>query len=114
MFLNILGLFAMGVLGSFGSFFLKKATSNSRSILGVIKTWSFALGVIFYTSSATLSIILLRCMPYSIVIPAGALSYIWTLGISRVLLGEKINRWMICGILLIVLGVVMVGLSNSV
>lgn len=111
MTLNIVGLVLMGLLGSFGSYFLKRAVSNGLVVMRLLKSGCLYCGVLFYVTSALLSIGLLRRMPYSVVVPAGALSYVWTMIISRFCLGEKITGWKIFGLALIMIGVIMVALS---
>ena len=111
MVLNVVGLLAMGLLGTFGSYFLKRATANGLSVPILLKSPPLYLGGFMYVASALLSIVLLRRLPYSVVVPAGALSYVWTMIVSNRLLGEKITRQKICGVLLIMIGVVVVALS---
>lgn len=103
--LTILALLGMGVLASFGSFFLKRATENGISRLAFMRSPWFYLGGVFYTSSALLNLYLLRVLPYSLVVPLGALTYIWTLLLSHKFLGERIDLPKVAGILLILFGV---------
>lgn len=55
--------------------------------------------------SALLNLYLLKQLPYSIVVPLGSLTYIWTLGISYRFLGESVTRQKLLGIALILIGV---------
>ena len=101
-------LLLMGFFASVASFFLKKSTSGGLSIKGLILNPYFYLGGGLYVLSALLNLYLLKQLPYSIVVPLGALTYIWTMGIACRFLGEKVTRQKVIGILLIIIGVVLV------
>lgn len=108
--MNICVLLMMGILASLGSYFLKKSSAGGFSIRTLLTTPWLYLGGILYTLSALLNLYLLRLLPYSMVIPLGSLTYIWTLIISNRLLGEPITRHKIEGIVLIVFGVVLMAI----
>ncbi|MCI9667885.1 MAG: EamA family transporter [Angelakisella sp.] len=57
--------------------------------------------------SALLNLYLLKRLPYSVVIPLGSLTYIWTLIIARKYLGEAISKQKLMGILSILIGVIL-------
>ena len=73
------------VLGALGGFFFKKCTS-SGDIKGIIFSPFLYLGGATYLVSAILNIIVLRYLPYSIVLPLTSLTYIWSLILSYLLL----------------------------
>lgn len=54
-----------------------------------------------------MNILLLRHLQYSILYPMTAITYIWTAIISHRLLGEKISKRALLGIVLICIGVVL-------
>jgi uncharacterized membrane protein len=108
----IIALLGMGILASFGSFSLKRATENGISPRAFLSNPWFYLGGILYTSSALLNLYLLRILPYSVVVPLGSLTYIWTLLISRKFLGEQIGMQKVIGILLILLGVTLLSVHS--
>ncbi|MDO3411180.1 EamA family transporter [Saccharibacillus sp. CPCC 101409] len=62
------------------------------------------LGFGFYGLGALLNIALLRVLPLTVVLPANALTYVWTLLLARFYFGEKVGplRWF--GILFILGG----------
>jgi len=95
----------MGLLASAASFFLKKSTVGGLSVKGLLVNPYFYLGGILYVLSALLSLYLLKKLPYSVVVPLGALTYIWTLAISHQFLGEAITKKKVWGIALILAGV---------
>ena len=92
-----------------GGFFFKKCTS-SGDIKGIIFSPFLYLGGATYLVSAILNIIVLRYLPYSIVLPLTSLTYIWSLILSYLLLNEKITKVKIIGIILILLGAVVLGI----
>ena len=95
----------MGVTASFASFFLKKATANGLHILTLLRTPYLYFGGGLYVLSALMNLYLLQRLPYSLVVPLGSLTYIWTLFLSWHFLDEPISRQKIWGIALILFGV---------
>ena len=108
--INYLLILVMTAASAFGSFFLKRGSSSATSIISMIKCKWLWLGGVLYLGSAVLTIYLLRVLPYSVVVPVGAVTYIWTMIISHFLLGEKITRQKLIGILFVLAGVVLVAL----
>lgn len=98
-------LLMMGLFASVASFFLKKSTAGGLSIKSLILNPCFYLGGGLYVLSALLNLYLLKQLPYSIVVPLGSLTYIWTLGIGHRFLGERVTKKKMVGIALIILGV---------
>ena len=102
---------SMGFLASCASFILKKSTSDGLSIKSLILNPYFYLGGGLYVLSALLNLYLLKQLPYSIVVPLGSLTYIWTLGISYRFLGERVTRQKLLGIALIFIGVSLIAVT---
>lgn len=94
----------MTFFGALGAFFFKKGTETLNGILSLFINWRIYLGGIFYVTAAVLNIIALKFLPYNIVLPLTALTYIWTIIIARVTLGEKITPKKIIGVILIIVG----------
>ncbi len=109
--LRIAAVVGMGMLASFGSFFLKKATEDGLSPFVLIRKPALYLGGVLYVASALLNLYLLKLYPFSFVVPLGALTYIWTLVISRIWLKETVRVEKIAGICLIIAGVAMVAVG---
>lgn len=101
-------LLIMTILGSLGGYFLKKASSNLNSIKTLFFNKYIYIGGMFYCAGASLNIILLKYIPYNIILPLNSLGYIWTLFLAHFLLKEKINKSKAMGIVLIILGVVFI------
>lgn len=72
---------------------------------------AFYLGGFLYVLASLLSIYLLKVLPYSVVVPLGGLTYIWTMIISAKLLHEKITRRKIAGVAVILVGVFLIATS---
>ncbi len=65
------------------------------------------LGLGFYGTGAILNIVLLQFLPFTVVLPANALTYVWTLLIARFRFGEQVNRLRWLGILFILGGLLL-------
>lgn len=100
--------YLVAVLGTFiaalAGFFLKKS-SGCTSMAGILRSRAFYIGGFLYVMSSIITIFLLQKMPYSAVVPLGGTCYVWTLLISRVFLGEKINRYKTMGLGFIIIGI---------
>lgn len=103
--MTIAALLLMGPTASIASLFLKKSIAGGLNPRNLVRSPYFYLGGILYVVSALLNLYLLKQLPYSIVVPLGSLTYIWTLGISYKFLGEAVTRQKIWGIVLILIGV---------
>lgn len=102
-------LLIMTLLGSVASLFLKKA-SGSESFLKMIFNINLYLGGGLYVLSAVLNIYVLRFLDYSVVLPLTAITYIWTMVLSYIILKEKITVKKMLGTVLIILGAVMISI----
>lgn len=100
----------MTILGSVASLYLKKA-SGSNGFAATLKNVNLYIGGFLYLSSAVLNIIVLRKLDYSIVLPLTAITYIWTMLLSRIVLKERITLKKIAGVLLILLGTIGISLG---
>lgn len=100
----------MTLFGSLGAFYFKKGTETLTGIISLFTNWKIYLGGIFYLTAAILNIVALKYLPYSIVIPITSITYIWTLIIARIALGEKITSKKIIGIILILIGSIFVAI----
>lgn len=95
----------MTLLGAFGAYFFKKTTGNASGLLLLLQSPWLYLGGGFYVAGALLNVLLLRYMDYSVLYPMTAITYIWTLFISRLFLREKITGRKMLGVLCICAGV---------
>jgi drug/metabolite transporter (DMT)-like permease len=98
-------LIIMTMAGAFGGFFFKKATSFGLKISSHFILF-LGIGGFFYLFSSILNIIVLKHMPYTVVFPLTAITYIWTLLISYFFLKESITGKKIAGVIFICIGAV--------
>jgi len=99
--MNIALIAGMTFLGALGGFWFKKV---SRVTKPVQKLFRFLLGCVFYGLAAILNIIVLHHMPYTIVFPLTAITYVWTFLLSFFILGEKLNGYKLAGLGCILIG----------
>lgn len=106
-------IFIMTISGTFGALFFKRAISKQEglNIIGLVLAPSLYLGGLWYVLGASMNIILLRYMDYSVIYPMTSLTYIWTMIVSYLVLGEKITRDKLLAILFIVVGVVVLNMK---
>lgn len=90
-------LIIMTLIGSFASYFLKKASGTSNFIM-MLRNINLYLGGFLYLFSAILNIYVLRYLDYSVVLPLTSITYIWTMFLSYKLLNEKISKNKLIGV----------------
>jgi drug/metabolite transporter (DMT)-like permease len=95
----------MTIIASIASLFLKKA-SECDNILLSMKNVNLYIGGGLYVIAALLNVYILRYLEYSVVMPMGSLTYIWTMILSYRFLKEDISRKEIIGVLLIIIGAI--------
>ncbi len=95
----------MTLSASAASLLLKKVSANT--LLENFTKPLFWLSAFLYVLSAAVNIYLLTKLAYSIVVPLGSLTYVWTLVLSNRFLKEKINLKKAAGIVLVLLGVLL-------
>lgn len=98
----------MTLLGAFGAFLFKMSGDRIAGIAFLLKEPRIYLGAAFYVASAVINIVLLRYMEYSVLYPMSAITYIWSMLLSKYLRGEAITRRKIIGILAICMGLVFI------
>ncbi|UNK16607.1 EamA family transporter [Paenibacillus sp. N3/727] len=93
-------LLAMTLFGSLGSVFFKGYTSKKQLLLLFFGFASYGIG-------ALLNIYLLKELPYTIVMPANALTFLWALLFAKVIFKESIGIIKIAGIVFIISGLLL-------
>ena len=101
----VLIILGMTLFGALGSLYLKKAADSMSNVLSLLKNKNFYLGVVLFCLGAVINIYGLRFVEYSILFPIKSLAYIWTIIIAKIFLNEKLTKYKIAGIGLILLGV---------
>ena len=94
----------MTFLGAVGSLGLKKGTVGSRGFLPLLFNAWFIGGGFLYFVSAVLDIWLLKYLPYVLVLPLTAMTYIWSTALAGIFLKERVTKTKIFGLLLLIVG----------
>lgn len=100
----------MTLLGSVASLMLKFASADLRPT-SLLRDWHFYAGGFGYLLAALLNIWVLRHLDLSVVLPLTALTYVWTLGIARLVLGELLTWRKVLGVALILVGIVLISVA---
>ena len=110
--LSIFGLLIMTLAGTFGAIFFKRASTSieNGSPFILLKNKNLYIGGGFYLIGAILNILLLRKIDYTIVYPMTSLTYVWTMFVSYFFFKEKINKYKIMAMILIVSGAIIINL----
>jgi len=101
----------MAFISSTASFSLKKST-NGITVVSILTNKYLYIGSFLYIIAASLNIYILQKLPYSVVVPLGSITYIWTMLIAYFFLKEKIGINKIIGIILIISGVFCIAISS--
>ncbi len=99
----------MTLLASVASLFFKRA-SSSGGIVSMLKNPNLYAGGFLYVAAALLNVYILRFLDYSVVMPLGSITYVWTMVLSLLVLGERITARKIAGVACIVAGAACVAL----
>ncbi len=103
---------AATIIGSIGALFLKIGSRKfTFNILAFIKNYKLIIGFILYGSSSIFFLAALRFGELSIIYPLVALSYVFVSIFSVWFLKEKMNKFKIIGIVLIIIGVSLISIS---
>ena len=78
----------------------------------LVKNYYLISGFLLYGVSTVLFILALRGGELSILYPTVATVYAWIALFSIKFLNEKMNKWKILGIALIIIGVTLIGLGS--
>jgi len=103
---------AMTTLSAFGGYFLKKASGTTKNFWKLLKNKGLWIGGSLYIVSTVFMIWLLQVVEYSVAVPLGSMTYVWSLFIAKFMLGEKIPKRRIVGICFIVAGVVTIAIAG--
>jgi drug/metabolite transporter (DMT)-like permease len=107
-YLLILG---MTVLSAFGGYFLKKASGTTKNFWKLLRNKDLWIGGTLYVVSTAFTIWLLQLVEYSVAVPLGSMTYVWSIFIAKYMLGESIPKRRVAGICLIVTGVVIIAMA---
>lgn len=112
MIFNYIPVIFMTLVSSFASLFLKKAATNNYEqknfVFKLFQNRNIYIGAVLYCIAAILNISAFHFLEYSVVVPLGALTYLWTSLISYIFLNERITMRSIRSIFLIIIGVIVI------
>jgi drug/metabolite transporter (DMT)-like permease len=91
------------ISGAFGGYYFKKA-STGGSLFCIVTSKKLFLELFLYILGSVLNIMVLKYLDYSVLLQLTSITYIWTLFISRMFLGEQITKYKIASILIILIG----------
>lgn len=100
------------VFGALGGFFLKRAVSAHVNLMSIFFNYNLYIGVFLYFISAVINIIVLMMLPYSVVLPCSAITYIWSLYLGSRFLQEHVTMLKIGGVTLVIIGVAIIMMSS--
>lgn len=101
------------IISSLASFFLKVASKNfTFKIKTIIKNLPLIGAFTLHFVSAIIGIIAYRGGELTVLVPLASLNYIWASILAVRFLGEKMNIWKWAGILTIMVGITIIGLSD--
>lgn len=100
---------AMDLVAAVASLFFKKA-SSSDGLLSMLRNVNLYIGGVLYVLAALFNIYILRYLDYSVVMPLGSITYVWTMILSFFILKENISKKKIAGVACIIAGAVCVAL----
>ena len=101
----------MTIIGAYAALYFKKA-AILKNMKVMLRDYNIYAGGILYLIAAVINIYLLKYLDYSVVLPFTALTYLWTMLLSRIFLKETLSRKKINGMLLVIAGVVIIALSS--
>jgi len=93
-------LFMMTLFGSLGSVFFNFFAIRRKKLY-------LLAGFMFYGLGALLNIYLLKELPYTLVMPANALGFIWTLLFAKWFFKETVGVYKIAGVAFIISGLLL-------
>ena len=96
----LLLLVVMTWCGALGSVLFKSFTISRRKVI-------LMAGLLAYGAGAGLNILLLAYLPYTLVMPANALTFIWALLLARWVFKESVGMFKLAGMACIVSGVIL-------
>lgn len=95
----------MAFFASLASVILKISVNDSGKFILLLKNKNLYHGIFLYFLASIINIILLQFLPYSVVVPMGALTYVWTILVAHKLLNESYSKSKLMGVMAIFCGI---------
>jgi multidrug transporter EmrE-like cation transporter len=101
-------------IGSMGAAGLKAGSKRlEKNFKSLLTNWRLAAGVFAYLVSSVFFVFGLKEGELSVLYPLVSLGYMWTLLWSRLFFGEKVTRFKLVGLALILAGVSLLGVGAA-
>ncbi|MBS3124400.1 multidrug transporter [Candidatus Woesearchaeota archaeon] len=102
------------IFTALGQLFFKFGSSTIQlNIWSLITNYNLIIGFFFYGLGAILLVVALKFGPLSLLFPIVSLNFIWVTVISSVVFKEVINSFKINALILIIIGIFLIGGSES-
>jgi drug/metabolite transporter (DMT)-like permease len=96
------------IVGAFGALYMKKGAAKFstqwKKLLSNLKNKNLLIGLFLYIVSASLLVVLLKYNKLIFIYPLSSLTYIFIVILSSIMLNERITKYKMLAIALIVLG----------
>ena len=103
---------ASTILGAFAALLLKLGAKKlSFNLKSILMNYRLMLGFLLYGLTYVLLIVALKGGDLSVIYPIVSLGYIWISILSMTILKESMNMWKWTGIIFIVIGASIIGIS---
>lgn len=99
----------VALLAAVGNLFFKRASlSGGKSFLRKIFSWYFVFGGGFFVLCPVISSFCARYIEFTVMYAMTALNFVFILLLSRLFLKEKLDRYKLAGVGLIVAGILLI------
>ena len=113
--MNLIAIFLpviVAFLAALGNLFFKKAAlSGKKTLLAKMFSIQFVLGGILFVACPVISSFCARYLDFSILYSMTALNFVFILLLSKLFLSEKIDKYKITGVGLIIVGILVIVFS---
>ncbi len=87
--------------------------SIAAFLMALLGNTPLVAGYSLHACNALLLILALRDGELSVLYPIYSLSYVWVIGLSMYFFHDQLNPWKICGVLLVMTGVGLLGRAST-
>jgi drug/metabolite transporter (DMT)-like permease len=101
------------LISSVAAFFFKQASSTISLSFSTLKNKKLIGGIFLYAVSAIIAVIAYRGGELTVLVPLASLNYVWAALLAQHYLKEDVNKWKWLGIFIIVAGLVLIGLGDT-
>lgn len=110
---SMLWILASGVIGSLGAVGLKAGAGRLKfNVFSLLSNWQLVGGVLAYLASSVLFVKGMAEGELSVLYPLAAMGQVWTLLWGRMMFRERITKYKVVALVLILIGVALIGFGN--